>query len=144
MIAAILRKQIPFVMGVDMSPELIALAKRRVRNVEFMVGDVTELKLDKKFDLIVMTDTYQHIPAYRINALWEVINRYSSRNSILYFLIPSTESQFMIQGSKDAHPIEEIVLMTDVIAKARENKFKEQYFARRNDFVTIWFVKTQT
>lgn len=54
------------VIGVDLEPELVAkaseIAKRARRsNCSFQVGDVTNLKLDQTFDLIVSVDNLEHV-----------------------------------------------------------------------------------
>jgi len=53
------------VTGVDLSPKMIELARRRVPKAHVMVGDITELALPSRFDAIVCAfDTMNHLPKF--------------------------------------------------------------------------------
>ncbi len=50
--------------GVDFSPEMLALARERHPALEFLQGDVHDLELSGKFDFIILSDL--------VNDLWDV------------------------------------------------------------------------
>jgi trans-aconitate 2-methyltransferase len=51
--------------AVDISPRSVDLARQRLgrrRNVELVVGDIVEVDLARKFDVIVLPDVIEHVP----------------------------------------------------------------------------------
>lgn len=52
--------------GVDLKPELIEAARGQYGGpgVEFSVGDITEYRSEKPFDLVCCFETIEHVPAY--------------------------------------------------------------------------------
>ena len=53
------------VMANDISPKSVESARQRtahLRNVDFLVGDIVELRVDGSFDFIVLPDVLEHIP----------------------------------------------------------------------------------
>src|SRR5437016_5619241 len=53
------------IVSVDISPETITDAKniwKDLRNVEFLVSDMSDFKYNMKFDFVVLPDVLEHIP----------------------------------------------------------------------------------
>jgi trans-aconitate 2-methyltransferase len=53
------------VVAVDLSEKSVDVARRRLErhaNVELIAGDVVEVALDRRFDVVVMPDVLEHIP----------------------------------------------------------------------------------
>ena len=53
------------VTAIDISEKSIAYAKKRLKlydNVTLIVGDITEINLSGKFDVIILPDVIEHIP----------------------------------------------------------------------------------
>jgi ubiquinone/menaquinone biosynthesis C-methylase UbiE len=50
--------------GIDFSEEMVNLAKEKYPNLNFIVSDVHEIKIDEKFDYIILSDL--------VNDLWDV------------------------------------------------------------------------
>lgn len=53
------------VLGIDLSPESIATARRRLEshaNVTLLAGDVLKLDIAETFDVVVLPDVIEHIP----------------------------------------------------------------------------------
>lgn len=48
--------------GVDLSPEMVRIAKAKHPHLEFIVGDAEELPLDETFDAVVLSDLVGHLP----------------------------------------------------------------------------------
>jgi SAM-dependent methyltransferase len=42
--------------GIDISPNMVRLARQKYRHLEFRVGDAEQLQLDEKFDYVVISD----------------------------------------------------------------------------------------
>ena len=67
------------VTAVDFSARSIELARRRLSgrpNVELIAGDVVQLELDRKFDVIVMPDVIEHIPVDQHLELFANVRRW--------------------------------------------------------------------
>jgi trans-aconitate methyltransferase len=79
--------------GVDLVPGWIKVAKAHIADIDFSVGDVTEINLGETFELIYMADSYEHIPSYRKRHLWEVLKRHSKVGTMLYIHIPTPGKQ---------------------------------------------------
>ncbi|MBN1449222.1 MAG: glycosyltransferase [Bacteroidetes bacterium] len=47
--------------GVDISPEMIAEARRNFPQYEFLVGDIEELMLDRTFDVVIFSDVIGYL-----------------------------------------------------------------------------------
>ncbi len=48
--------------GVDISAQMIKVARKKDRKSKYLVGDITKIKLDKKFDVVVCAfDTINHL-----------------------------------------------------------------------------------
>merc|ERR1712216_83228 len=100
--------------GVDLVPGWIKVAKAHNPDIEFSVGDITELDLGEKFDLIYMADSYEHIPSYRKRHLWEVIKRHSRVGTQLYIHIPTPgkqkrENEENAAAEHDRQYVEEVI-----------------------------------
>lgn len=50
--------------GVDYSPEMIKVARRRHPDITFICSDINEIEMEEKFDIIIMSDF--------VNELWDV------------------------------------------------------------------------
>ena len=59
-----LARGVESVTGIDISPEMIRLAKAkfREREISFICGDVEELDTDRRFDCIVVYNAFPHFP----------------------------------------------------------------------------------
>ena len=71
-----LSRGVESVTGVDISPEMIAVAKSKFpqENVRFICADVEELPMDEKYDAIVVYNAFPHFPdpeklIHRLSAL---------------------------------------------------------------------------
>ena len=78
------------ILGVDISPESIAKAKKFVKhkNIDFMVSDMSDFKVDRKFDFIICPDVLEHIPIAQHRHLFEVFKAHSHENTIILIHIP--------------------------------------------------------
>jgi cyclopropane fatty-acyl-phospholipid synthase-like methyltransferase len=61
------------VLGTDLSPKSVAAAEERLAslgNVELVVGDVLEVDIEERFDVVVLPDVIEHIPLESHDALF--------------------------------------------------------------------------
>jgi len=85
------------VTAVDISPKLIAFARKKSahKNIKYIISDITELNLRKKFDGIVMVDVFEHIPKGNIDKLMEAIKKHSHENTWIFLNLPDERYQCM-------------------------------------------------
>jgi 2-polyprenyl-3-methyl-5-hydroxy-6-metoxy-1,4-benzoquinol methylase/glycosyltransferase involved in cell wall biosynthesis len=88
------------VIGVDISPKLIEYAQNTVKNVEFMVHDITNVRLNNKFDVITMCDCMEHIPMYRYDELFHTIKYHLKPEGVVYISIPDNDYMRFIQKNR--------------------------------------------
>jgi len=91
------------VVGVDISDELIKFAKNESahQNVNYIVGDATQLNLQTHFDAITIIDCMEHIPRERIDDFVKSIHRHVAKGTVLYLNVPDGRYQRYV---KKNHP----------------------------------------
>ncbi len=102
--------------GVDLSPALIGKAQT-LSDAEFHVADVTELALERRFDLLCMVDALEHIAPSRYEALWDVFAAHAAPGATLYLNLPNPklletlqeESPEALQILDESVPVEEMI-----------------------------------
>lgn len=57
-----LARNVASVTAVDISAEMVKIAKRKFPSVQVLCGDIEEISLDKKFDCIVVYNAFPHFP----------------------------------------------------------------------------------
>jgi len=72
-------------LGFDISPDLINIAiklKKDYPNTQFKVGDIIELKLEKKYDLIIGSEILMHIPPKKISHVINNLINFSNKHIV--------------------------------------------------------------
>lgn len=95
---------------VELVPGWVEAGKKLVPSVEFYNADATNFTLTEtgldhegvpiKFDVISMADSFEHVPAYRKEALWESIRKHSKEGTRLYIHIPTPAKQQQEQAAE--------------------------------------------
>jgi demethylmenaquinone methyltransferase/2-methoxy-6-polyprenyl-1,4-benzoquinol methylase len=55
-------REIKSVTGIDISPEMVKIAKGKFPETEIICGDAEEYDFDKKFDIIMIYNAFPHFP----------------------------------------------------------------------------------
>ncbi|MEM5598027.1 class I SAM-dependent methyltransferase [Niallia circulans] len=76
------------VIGIDLSEKMIQSAREKYVNLDFRQGDITEIKLGNKFDLITLFDVMEHIPRSNYNNLFKSIKSHLKENGTVFISIP--------------------------------------------------------
>lgn len=79
------------VVAVDISPESIAIAKKRLgnfRNVSFHVSDMTDFTHSGLFDFIILPDVLEHIPVSQHKELFVLLASLMHDRSVILIHIP--------------------------------------------------------
>ncbi len=73
------------VTGVDGSSEMLDIAKANFPSTEFILQDMRQLALNKKFDAIIAWDSFFHLPASDQPAMFPVFAKHLNLGGILLF-----------------------------------------------------------
>lgn len=73
------------VTGVDSSPQMIALARNRLPEQEWIVADMRRLALDRRFDGILAWDSYFHLAHEAQRSMFAVFDAHAGDNAVLMF-----------------------------------------------------------
>ncbi|MBQ3216582.1 MAG: class I SAM-dependent methyltransferase [Oscillospiraceae bacterium] len=57
-----LKRGVASLTAVDLSPEMVKIARKKFPQAEVILGDVEELKFDRKFDVIMVYNALPHFP----------------------------------------------------------------------------------
>src|SRR5215467_7908022 len=71
------------VTGVDASPEMITLARHRFPEQEWIVADMRQLALDRRFDGILAWDSYFHLAHEAQRAMFPVFDAHGKDDAVL-------------------------------------------------------------
>jgi trans-aconitate 2-methyltransferase len=75
----------------DISSRSVEMAKQRLsgkNNVDYLIGDITELTLETKFDAVVCPDVLEHIPVEAHALLFKKFDELLSDDGTIYINIP--------------------------------------------------------
>ena len=78
--------------GVDISPETIEQNKVRykhIKNVDFIVSDMTDFSIDKKYDIIILPDVLEHIPIEAHDNIFKTIKGLIKPEGFIFINIPN-------------------------------------------------------
>jgi glycosyltransferase involved in cell wall biosynthesis len=129
-----------FVLGIDLSPNLIAMAQRLFKspNLEFTVRDLTEpgAIFDEAFDAIVMLDTYEHISRKDRATVHQFLNKTLTSQGVFIASCPSILHQNYLRTSEPEglQPVDEDITLEEVAQLSRDLNGTVIYFNN----VTIW------
>ena len=73
------------VLGVDGSHKLIAKAEQKVPKAKFIVRDMRDLHLEKKFDCIIAWHSFFHLPQEDQRNMFKVFQEHSAPGAMLLF-----------------------------------------------------------
>jgi len=78
------------VLGVDISKTNVSIATKELgsANASFVVSDMTDFKVEKKFDYIVMLDVLEHIPVEQHQSLFKIFRACLKDNGTIFINIP--------------------------------------------------------
>lgn len=73
------------VTGVDASPEMIALARTRLPNEEWIVADMRQLALERRFHGLLAWDSYFHLSREAQRAMFAIFDAHAQGDAVLLF-----------------------------------------------------------
>ena len=56
------KRDVASVVGIDISPEMVKIAKGKFPETEIICGDAEEYQFDKKFDIVMIYNAFPHFP----------------------------------------------------------------------------------
>lgn len=120
--------------GIDISGEMIKIAKKKIPNGSFFKADITNFNLDEKFDLIFCVyDTINHLPDFKSwIKLFKNVRQHLNTNGIFIFDF-NTLYKLNILAQSDIYPEfpgEDVLLLN--IKKQNKNLFSWEIKYFRN------------
>jgi 2-polyprenyl-3-methyl-5-hydroxy-6-metoxy-1,4-benzoquinol methylase len=70
--------------GIDLSPEMIEIAKKNAPDSEFEVKDIRDITLDKQYDSIIASFCIVHLSDEETNELIKTISKILKKNGTLF------------------------------------------------------------
>jgi cyclopropane fatty-acyl-phospholipid synthase-like methyltransferase len=127
------------VTAVDISPASIESAEGRLSafdNVRLLAGDVLEMKLEGRFDVVVLPDVIEHIPVERHATLFERVASWVKPDGFVLLHYPSPHYQ---EWTRKHHPdrlqIVDQTIHVDVLAS---NAYAHGLCIDRLETYSIW------
>lgn len=99
------------VIGVDTSPSLIAMARARFPQAEWIVGDMRTLALGKRVDGLLAWDSFFHLTAQDQREMFGVFARHAAPAARLMFTSGTSEGESI--GSYHGEPLYHASLAPD-------------------------------
>jgi 2-polyprenyl-3-methyl-5-hydroxy-6-metoxy-1,4-benzoquinol methylase len=138
------------VVAIDLSPRSIQVAKSRLTRfsrVELHAGDILDLEISGSFDVIVLPDVIEHIPAELHRRLFARLAGMLSRHG---FMLANYPNPYYLQWCRQHRPevlqiidqpIKADALLADVYASGLYLHFLETYsiWIREGDYVLAVF-----
>jgi trans-aconitate 2-methyltransferase len=111
----------------DISDDSINYAKKflsNFKNTDFIVTNMSDFKVDKKFDIIVLADVLEHIPKTFHSKLFSIIFNHMNESSVLIIHIPHFK---LIEFLKENNPemlqiIDQPIYPNELVSSAESNK----------------------
>lgn len=126
------------VIGSDISPISIEVAKTCFQrpNLSYRSGPLAEAVHEGEFDLIVMTDVYEHIPPADRATLHASIRRFLSADSrfILTIPTPATQLHARVNDPSGLQPVDEDISIAEIMTLAEDTDTRLLYYRE----VGIW------
>lgn len=88
-------KSAKYVLGVDSTLQAVEFAKKHYQQpgkIEFMVRDITDLKLDREFDRAVLVHTLEHLPPQMCVPFLQGIRKLLKPKGMLHISVPAEAS----------------------------------------------------
>jgi len=73
------------VTGVDGSPQMIALCKKRFPEMEWITADMRSINLDKEFDALLAWDSFFHLTENDQRKMFPVFSKHLHKGGVLIF-----------------------------------------------------------
>ena len=80
--------------GIDMSKQMINVAKQHLPNVHFVIGDFMRQKIDRKFNLIYSISVLEYISRTDMHAFFRKLHTSLAQNGIIFIHYPHALSAY--------------------------------------------------
>ena len=127
------------IVGLDVSPKSIEIANKLFGSptLTFIEGTLTSAQFSNKFDLIIMLDVYEHIPASDRPALHAALSRLLSPNGQIILSFPTPEHLAWLREHhpEQIQPVDEDVSVPTILALASDTATEVALFQK----VGVWY-----
>lgn len=120
------------VTAIDISEKSINLAKQRLSkysNVTFKAGDIAQISIEEKFDIILLPDVLEHIPISNHKELFEKLSGVIEEDGILVIHIPDPDA---LCWTRKVHPeqlqiIDQPIFLDELLKNLGNTDFKIEF-----------------
>ncbi|MFD0764215.1 class I SAM-dependent DNA methyltransferase [Mucilaginibacter lutimaris] len=131
------------VTGIDASSRILEIARFNFPQNEFILGDMRQLNLKKKFDAIIAWHSFFHLPAQDQPAMFNIFKKHLNPNEILLFTsgTENGEAWGMVSGENLFHASLDKIEYENLL---KQNGFAVlQYTANDPDcgYAKVWMAK---
>ena len=106
--------------GCDLSEKGISIGKLRNKDINFFVGDITNLNINKEYDIVLSIGTFEHLNDFQQKEHFKIIKNLLKDNGYLIFIAPNLPVYKNYELKYDFHPFEnakDITYIKDLIEK---------------------------
>ncbi len=140
------------ILAVDISPENIEVAKKRLhnqQNVKFLVSDMKDFNYPEKFDYVILADVLEHIPIDLHESIFKVISMHLTANGVVFINIPHPKNiEFTREKFPEKLQIIDQALYAETLTKAASNSgliltsyTAYSLFSLQHDYIRMMFKK---
>lgn len=87
--------------GIDFSPKMIEIANKKVKNAKFYTMDMTDIKLNKKYDGIMIINSTIHIEKKDMIKIFEGFKKVLKENGILLIILQEGKGERYVDEPLD-------------------------------------------
>lgn len=95
-----------YVDGIDFSENFISIAKEKVKDVNFYVMDMLDIKLNKKYDGIMLINSMIHVEKKNMLKLFKDIKSLLNENGVVFIILQEGEGEKYVTEPLDDSIVE--------------------------------------
>ena len=132
------------VVGLDLSPKMIAIAKKRVTSAEFVVSDMTKMEFAMgSFDGVYARASLLHIPKRLVAKVLRSIHKILKSNGIFYLAVKEGKGEGEVEDERHGRKVKRFFsfFQKQEIIDFLENagfRIEDLTFYQRENGVTTW------
>ncbi len=133
------------VTGVDGSEELLKIASKRFPQVELILSDMRNLKLNRKFELVIAWHSFFHLPQEVQRAMFKVFVGHLNPNGILLFTSGEDVGEVWSEngGEKLYHASLSIAVYKDILKEKGLTLIDHKVSDPECGEATVWLARLQ-
>ena len=125
--------------ALDISSKSVNYAReslKKYNNIEFLIGDIVEMKFDKKFDIVILPDVIEHIPLKDHFKLFSILRSLLKDSGFVLIHIPNPNYlKWCQENAKELLQIIDQPIFTDLLCS---NVYPNDFYIHYLETYEIW------